>query len=96
MLLFLVTPCLIEARFPHACSKSQFKKIIQKGTQFFMAELTTIVMLHSLRGYLRDVSQEGIFELGGSTAGTGFVDRFRLELMYTSLIINQFKPHLAL
>ena len=57
-----------------------------------MAELTILVMLHSLCGRLRCF----IFELGGSAAGTGFVNRFRLELMYISLIINQFKSHLAL
>ena len=77
MLLFLVTPCLIAARFPHAWSKSQLKKIIQKGAPLFIAELTIIVMLHSLCGHLRDVSQGDIFELGGSAAGTDFLNRFR-------------------
>ena len=61
-----------------------------------MAELTIIVTLHSFCGHLRDVSLEDIFKLGGSAACTDFVNRFRLELMYISLIINQFKPHLAL
>ena len=42
-----------------------------------MAELTIIVMLHSLCGHLRDVSQEDNFELGGSAAGADFVNRFR-------------------
>ena len=60
-----------------------------------MTEITIIVMLHSICGHLRDVSQEGIFELGGSDAGTNFVNWLRFELMYTFLIINQFEPHLA-
>ena len=87
------------ARFRHAWSKSQLKKIIQKRAPFFIAELTIILMLHCLCGHLRDVSLEDNFEFdnfGGSAAGTDFVSSFRLELMYISLIINQFEPHLAL
>ena len=52
--------------------------------------------LNSLCGHLRDISKEDIFELGVSAAGTGFLSWSRLELMYLSLIINQFKPNLAL
>ena len=82
VLLFVVTPCLLVARFRHAWSKSQLKKIIQKRAPFFIAELTIILMLHCLCGHLRDVSLEDNFEFGGSAAGTDFVSSFRLELMY--------------
>ena len=70
------------ARFRHAWSKCQLKKIIQKRAPFFIAELTIILMLHCLCGHLRDVSLEDNFEFGGSAAGTDFVSSFRLELMY--------------
>ena len=52
--------------------------------------------LNSLCGHLRDISKEDIFELGASAASTGFLSWRRLELMYLSLIIYQFKPNLGL
>ena len=51
---------------------------------------------NSLCGHLRDASYEDISELGASAGGTDFVSWSKLELMYISLIINQFKPHVAL
>ena len=84
------------ARFRHAWSKSQLKKMIQKRAPLFIAELTIILMLHCLCGHLRDVSLENNFEFGGSTAGTDSVSSFRLELMHIPLIINQFESHLSL
>ena len=41
-----------------------------------------------LQDHLKDVSWEDIFKLSGSAATSNFVSGFRLELMYTSLIVS--------
>ena len=53
--------------------------------------------LNSLCGHFgRCFLKQDIFEFGASATSTDFVSWSRLELMYISLIINQFNPNLHL
>ena len=68
----------------------QFLILFHLTQMRFSPQSTHMLMCFSWRLY------EDLFELGVSAAGTDFVSWSRLELIYISLIINQFQPNLAL